>query len=161
MPQPNRREALITIAAGAAVQVCAGPEAVATGPLLPDEVEQLATLVDTIIPTTETPGARDAGVAQMIAEDSAADEALLAQTRSVLAAFQEGGFFHQADPAAAMTAMMNGGEEQAAAFEQLKSLAVDFYYRTEVGLVDELGYQGATYLAEFPGCTHDHLTESA
>ena len=35
-----------------------------------------------------------------------------------------------------------------------KDLTIDHYYATEVGLVKELGYQGNTYLAEFPGCEH-------
>lgn len=162
MPKPNRREALITIAAGAAVQACAGPENAADGPLSAADLEQLGVLVDTIIPATDTPGAGEAGVATMIGEDASGDEKLLAQTRQLLTVFGRKGFFDLdgAGQIEAMTAMMTAGGDEQAAFEDLKSLAIDYYYSTETGLADELGYQGATYLAEFPGCTHDHFTEA-
>lgn len=162
MPKPNRREVLITIAAGAAVQACAGPETVVGGPLSGADVEQLAVLVDTIIPATDTPGAAEAGVAAMIGEDSGGNEELLARVRKLLTVFGEKGFFDldSAGQIETMTAMMTAGSDEQAAFEDLKSLAIDYYYSTEIGLADELGYQGATYLADFPGCTHDHLTEA-
>lgn len=162
MPQPNRREALVTIAAGAAVQACAGPET-PSGPLSAAEIDRLGALVDTILPATDTPGAREAGVPALIAEDCAEDADQLAEVRGLLGVFDEAGFFEAAEDgrAAAMTAMMNAEGAKREAFEAIKSLTVDYYYATEVGLVDELGYQGATYLADFPGCTHDHLTEEA
>ena len=37
-------------------------------------------------------------------------------------------------------------------FRALKDMTIDAYYTTEIGLVQELGYQGNTYLREFPGC---------
>ncbi len=134
-----------------------------SGPLSAAEIDRLGVLVDTILPSTDTPGAREAGVPALIAEDCAADADKLAEVRGLLGAFDQAGFFDAAEDGriAAMTAMMNAEGEKQAAFEQLKSLTVDYYYATEVGLVDELGYQGATYLADFPGCTHDHLTEEA
>jgi hypothetical protein len=162
MPNPSRRQALVTIAAGSAAAACSGPETPVSGPLSAVEIDRLAELADTIIPATDSPGAREAGIGQMIAEDAAADDALLAQVRGLLGDFERKGLFSQdADGRiAVMTAMMNGAESEKAAFESLKSLAVDYYYRTEIGLAQELGYQGGTYLAEFPGCTHDHLTEA-
>lgn len=162
MLKPNRREALVTIAAGAAVQACAGPET-PSGPLSAAEIDRLGALADTILPATDTPGAREAGVPQLIAEDCVADADKLAEIRGLLGVFEEAGFFEAAEDGrvAGMTAMMNAEGDKQAAFEQLKSLTVDYYYTTEIGLVDELGYQGATYLADFPGCTHDHLSEEA
>ena len=44
-------------------------------------------------------------------------------------------------------------------FARLKSMTVDGYYTSEIGLLKELGYKGGTALAEFPGCTHpEHKT---
>ena len=40
-------------------------------------------------------------------------------------------------------------------FRLLKGLTVDHYYSTEIGMMDELGYEGNTALGEFPGCTHE------
>ena len=37
-------------------------------------------------------------------------------------------------------------------FQTLKEMTIDGYYSTEIGLVQELGYQGNDYLREFPGC---------
>jgi len=162
MLKPNRREALVTIAAGAAAQACAGPEK-PSGPLSAAEIDRLGALVDTILPSTDTPGARQAGVPALIAEDCAADAEKLAAVRGLLGVFEEAGFFEADEDgrAVAMTAMMDSEGAKREAFEALKSLTVDYYYATEIGLVDELGYQGATYLADFPGCTHDHLSEEA
>lgn len=38
-------------------------------------------------------------------------------------------------------------------FRLLKNLTADGYYTSRIGLVDELGYQGNSALAEFPSCT--------
>ena len=44
-------------------------------------------------------------------------------------------------------------------FVLAKQLTVDGYYRSEAGLVTELGFEGRTFLAEFKGCTHpEHLS---
>jgi gluconate 2-dehydrogenase gamma chain len=37
-------------------------------------------------------------------------------------------------------------------FRAVKSMTADGYYTSKIGLVDELGYQGNTVLAEFPEC---------
>jgi hypothetical protein len=34
-------------------------------------------------------------------------------------------------------------------------MTVEAYYSTEIGLAQELGYQGNSYLREFPGCQHE------
>jgi len=45
-------------------------------------------------------------------------------------------------------------------FVTLKQMTVNGYYSSEVGIHQELDYQGNTYVAEFPGCTQD-LPEGA
>jgi hypothetical protein len=39
-------------------------------------------------------------------------------------------------------------------FKTLKDMTIDGYYSSEIGLIQELGYKGNTFLAEFPGCQH-------
>ena len=39
-------------------------------------------------------------------------------------------------------------------FESIKSLTVTGYYTTEIGLRQELGEDGALFLASYPGCQH-------
>jgi hypothetical protein len=39
-------------------------------------------------------------------------------------------------------------------FDSLKALTIEWYYRSEIGLAQELGFKGNTYRTEFPGCTH-------
>jgi hypothetical protein len=39
-------------------------------------------------------------------------------------------------------------------FTELKTMTVNGYYTSAIGIHDDLQYQGNTYLAEFPGCTH-------
>ena len=39
-------------------------------------------------------------------------------------------------------------------FHDVKRLTVEGYYRSEVGMRRELGFEGNTFLAEFEGCTH-------
>lgn len=36
----------------------------------------------------------------------------------------------------------------------IKSMTIDGYYTTEIGLKQELGDDGQLFLGQFPGCTH-------
>ena len=40
-------------------------------------------------------------------------------------------------------------------FERLKELTVDGYYKSEVGMREELGFEGRAFVTVFDGCTHD------
>lgn len=39
-------------------------------------------------------------------------------------------------------------------FRTIKSMTIDGYYTSKIGIHDELKYKGNTYLKEFKGCTH-------
>jgi hypothetical protein len=39
-------------------------------------------------------------------------------------------------------------------FVALKQMTVDGYYTSEIGIHQDLGYVGNTYLSAFPGCNH-------
>ena len=162
--QPTRREALVQITAGAAAALASfSPTAWAHTPYQPKALSEsqfklLSTLVDMIIPSTDTPGAAAVGVDRMIDEDLAGetkpehgDELLGGLSR-----LEESGFgdMAEADRVKLLHEYSEASGERGEFFQALKGLTVDHYYSTEVGLIDELGYQGNTYLAEFPGCTH-------
>ena len=99
----------------------------------------------------------------MLDEDLATDGERLSVIRSGLSSLQERGFgeLSAAGRADLLTEYSEATGTQRDFFETLKGLTIDAYYATEVGLVDELGYQGNTYLAEFEGCTHEHEIEGA
>ncbi len=128
-----------------------------------EEFDLLGIVVDMILPASDTPGAREVGVHAMIDEDLAKRSDPLGTLRKGLAALRMEGFGEMADPQriAVLTGFESGSGENKEFFETVKGLTIDAYYSTEVGLVQELGYQGNTYLDEFPGCTHDHELEDA
>ena len=165
MPQTTRRQALVAIAgAGAAKTALAAAGDYQPKAFTPQEFELLTALTETIIPETDTPGAAKAGVPQMLDEDAQGSRSLKMRLDGALKLFRRDRFLDQDDAGrvALMTGYMNGKGKRAAAFETIKGLTIDRYYATEAGLVEELGYQGATYLPSFPGCQHpEHGKESA
>jgi hypothetical protein len=104
--------------------------------LSPDQLKQVAHLVDQIIPRTDTPGASDAHVPEFIDRklslDPALKETFLAGLRSFNGTLKDGDPFSQL----------------------LKTLTVDGYYTSKEGLTQELGWHGNTFVADFKGCTH-------
>jgi hypothetical protein len=142
----TRRDLLKTIAA-AAVPAAAQhehpdtsvPAAYTTRVFSVDEMKKIATLVDLIIPRTDTPGASDAHVPEFIDRKLSLDAALKGRFLSGLRAFD--GVLTEENPFCVL----------------LKNLTIDGYYTSKEGLTRELGWHGNTFLAEFKGCTHaDH-----
>lgn len=163
MPQTTRRQALVSIAAGLSVRSLPAQEAYEPVTFSSEEFDLLGIVVDMILPASDTPGAREVGVHAMIDEDLAKSSDPLGTLREGLAALRAEGFADMAVPerVAALTRFEKGSGENKDFFETVKGLTIDAYYSTEIGLVQELGYQGNTYLDEFPGCTHDHELEDA
>jgi hypothetical protein len=163
MNTATRREALVAIAAGAAAPAAARAADYAPNVFTPGQYRLLSALVDTIIPDTATPGASKAGVAMMFDQDAADDSALHRRTERMLARFEKDDFgdLSQAKRAMLIAEYMDASDERGEMFSFLKQETIDRYYSTEAGLVEELGFKGNTYLAEFPGCQHDHSLEDA
>jgi len=163
MPETTRRQALVSLTAGLSVRALPGQETYKPVTLSAEEFDLLGIVVDMILPASDTPGAREVGVHAMIDEDLAKHSDPLGTLRKGLAALRTEGFGEMADPQriAVLTGFESGSGENKEFFETVKGLTIDAYYSTEVGLVQELGYQGNTYLDEFPGCTHDHELEDA
>ena len=162
--QPTRRDAIVTITAGAAAAggVIAGAGALAQAPAYrpivfsPADFNLLTALVELIIPTTDTPGAAAIGADRYIDEEAVANP----EARNALQA----GFnllrvagFDAIDEPGRVKLLLEWSEAAGAKglfFKTLKDLTIDGYYSSEIGLLQELGYRGNTFLAEFPGCQH-------
>ena len=164
--QPTRRDALKTVAAGLALPVAGGAAAaplvqIAT-PYRPrnfssEQFRLVTTLVEMIIPATDTPGAAAAGVDRIIDETLGGDPDRRAKFRQGLARLETEKFSERddVDRVRLLTEFSNSEGEKGEFFTLLKDLTIDGYYSTEIGMVRELGYRGNTFLKEFPGCTHE------
>lgn len=130
----------------------------------PEEYALLGTLVDLIIPRTDTPGAVDAGVPVDIDRRAARDRKLGEQLRTGLgwldrrAATLHGTNFGRLSEDRQIAILKpiseEPGTEPGAFFRIVKNLTVDAYYSSREGLQQELGWNANTYLPEFKGCTH-------
>jgi hypothetical protein len=124
----------------------------------------ISKLADLIIPRTDTPGALDANVPYRIDQEVSAKPALQPIFRDGLAAVanaaQKAGTadFLSLSEAQQTAILTNISEAETAPdepfFRALKDLTIDWYYRSEQGLVTELGFHGNTFRPNFPGCTH-------
>ncbi|MGH9502138.1 MAG: gluconate 2-dehydrogenase subunit 3 family protein [Terriglobales bacterium] len=139
----------------------------------PQEFSNIEILTEMIIPHDDKPGAKDARVAEYIdflvfssvefqpglQRDWTDGLALLEQLcqKEFGRAFAELG---DAQRHNLMTSMSlpevdpHARHEGFAFFRLLKETTVEGFYTSRPGLIDTLEYQGLTYLAEFPGCTH-------
>ena len=164
----KRREALETIAAGVLSLSAAQRELLAQSDWEPqvltaEQARTVEVLSDLIIPRTETPGARDAHVHRYI--DLMLHGGLLAAERDAflagLTALDERcqrefarGFagLPRPDQVHLLTVMHDSGD---AFFRQVKDLTIRGYYTSREGLLEELEYEGNSYLTDMPGCTHE------
>jgi hypothetical protein len=123
------------------------------------ELETVTHIAERIIPETDTPGARGALVHQYIDFVLLQGEASTRDAfRSELRAFEDrcrsasGVSFAELEPAR-QDAMLKEAEATPF-FREVKRLTIEGYYRSEVGMKQELGFEGNTFLSEFEGCTH-------
>ena len=195
MPRTTRRQAIRTIAAGmgaaassvwvdnlralaqkhalhASAFVDAAQAAGAVRPkiLNAQQFELVGTLVELIIPTTDTPGAKaakvDAYVDAVLASAQPADRerflaglnwldrrsrALYGKGFNVATTEQQIGLLTRISDDVKGSSEAREGREF---FAAIKSMTIAGYYTTEIGLNQELGDDGHLVLAEFEGCTH-------
>ena len=138
--------------------------------LNPQQNETIIALTELIIPQTETPGAKAARVNRFI--DAVLQRAKPADRDSFLRGLtwmdersrtQFRTDFVAATPAQQtelLTTLSKGDGETAELragvqfFRAIKSMTIDGYYTTEIGLRQELGDNGQLFLAQFAGCDH-------
>ena len=122
-----------------------------------------------IIPTTDTPGATAAGVAAyidfMVKEDPRLQEPYrqgLVWLDKKANDLSKANFINlKPDQQTAILTLISqpaaGRDPDATGrdfFRTIKSMTVDGYYTSKIGIHEELKYKGNDYLTEFPGCTH-------
>ena len=131
-----------------------------------EDYEMLDAFMSIIIPTDETPGAREAHVAAFadFFVNAAAEFApeVQRQWRNAVRYLRDQ-HFGQLAPEAQLTFLEQMSEPErnpTAAHEGfdtyrlIKDMTVHAFYTSRIGLIDVLEYQGNAYLTEFPGCTH-------
>jgi hypothetical protein len=128
------------------------------------EFHTMEALSERIIPQSDTPGAKQAGVTLLIDKAIIADPTLEEPFRAGLADLnaasvssygQEFVELTEQQQIAVLTPMSLQPESPLGKFFAMaKDMTIDAYYKTEAGLKTELGWHGNTYLASFPGCNH-------
>jgi hypothetical protein len=135
------------------------------------EMELTSTLAELIIPQTDTPGARAARAHELI------DLTLSEETPDVQKEFLEGlarvnrrsqtlhslDFLRLTTPqqTAILSSMSSPSDAGHAFFLDLRERTVFAYYTSEIGIHQELNYQGHEVIEQWPGCPHpDHHGDS-
>jgi hypothetical protein len=130
-----------------------------------EDFAALQAFTEILIPTDDTPGAREARCAHYIdfvlqASDSVPN--LQKQWRSAMAALKDSGF-HSAsakDREALVEAMSKPERDRSAthpafaAYRLIKQQNTFAFYTSRAGMIETLDYKGNSYNAEFPACTH-------
>ena len=128
------------------------------------DFQTIEALAERIIPRSDTPGAKEAGVALLIDKAIVADPTLMQPYRAgiadlnALALNSYGQEFVQLDEGRQISLLtpisLDASSSLGKFFSTVKDMTIDAYYRTEAGLKTELGWHGNTYLPSFPGCDH-------
>jgi len=136
-----------------------------------DDFAALDALTAILIPTDDTPGARDARCAQFIdfllQASSKVDPNMERQWRAAMQALRDAGF-HAADARGReeLVALMSRPERERGAshpayfaYRLIKQQNTFAFYTSRQGLIDCLEYKGNSYNASFPACDHpEHHT---
>jgi hypothetical protein len=132
--------------------------------------EAVIALTELLIPETDTPGAKGARVNRVIdtvlqkAPPTDRDAFLRGlawvDERSQTLFKKDFGGASAADQTALLTTLSNDKNDAAEDrvgvqfFRAIKSMTIDGYYTSEIGLRQELGDSGELFLARFAGCDH-------
>lgn len=133
----------------------------------PEDFQSLDAFTAILIPTDDTPGARDAHVAPFIdfVLNAAAEYAPETQDqwRNAMS-WLHSRQFGQLSPEEKVSLVRRmsepeqdrsrSHEEGYSVYRLLKDMTVHAFYTSRVGLIDVLEYKGNAYLTEFPACTH-------
>jgi gluconate 2-dehydrogenase gamma chain len=139
----------------------------------PGEYKTVETLTELIIPSDDTPGAKEAQVARYIdfvvsaaAEFKPSLQREWTQGLELLDRLSQDKYqkafpeIPATDQGTLLMAMSLPEREPGAShpgfafYSLVKDMTVEGFYTSRVGLIDVLGYKGLAILSEFPGCTH-------
>jgi hypothetical protein len=119
----------------------------------PEEFAILDRFTALLIPTDETPGAREAHVAQFIDFIVFSSREYSPETqvewRKAMDWLRTRHFDEQL-----MGKMSEPEHEGHHVFQTMKQLAVYGFYTSRIGLIENLEYKGVSYYTSFPACTH-------
>ncbi|MGA3186783.1 MAG: gluconate 2-dehydrogenase subunit 3 family protein [Bryobacteraceae bacterium] len=132
----------------------------------PEDFKVVQAFTEILIPTDDTPGAREAHCAHYIdyllhAADGVAPE-MQKQWREAMAALKEAGF-HAADASgrAALMEQISRPERDRsathpafAAYRLIKQQNTFAFYTSRAGMIEALDYKGNSYNTTFPACDH-------
>lgn len=132
----------------------------------PEEFDVLETFMVILIPSDETPGAREAHTADFadFLVNAAAEYAPEVQQdwREAMRYLAQEKFAGlSAEKQLALMEAMSApernpktGHEGFETYRLIKDTTVHAFYTSRIGLIDVLEYKGLAYLTEFPGCSH-------
>ncbi|TAM83640.1 MAG: gluconate 2-dehydrogenase subunit 3 family protein [Acidobacteria bacterium] len=182
---PGGRETLAASPLAGLVPITGVSQAMpaSTGPYVPqffkpEEFRTVGILTEMIIPTDDQPGAKEARVADYIdfVVYSAAEFEPSMQKQWIdglgllneLSGKKYGNSFSDLSPSQReeLLTEMSAPEHNPKAghpgfdfYMLLKSMTLESFFTSKVGLIDFLEYKGLAFLTEFPGCTHpEHQT---
>jgi len=125
-----------------------------------DEIKALDVFTSILIPTDETPGAREAHVVPfvdfVVNAASEYEPSLQQDWRAALRVLHERRFLEltAGEQLALVEKMSHPEDHDHDAFQLVKDMTVHAFYTSRAGLIDVLEYQGNAYLTQFPGCAH-------
>jgi len=134
------------------------------------QLNTIAALTETIIPTdSHSPGARAAGVDKFVNETVSTSplavqklwvDGVAAMDRMAQRDYGKAFADCEAAQQIELLGRISLNEDQPSTLEErffvvLKQSTVQGYYLSDIGIHQELQYQGNAVLSEFPGCTHE------
>ncbi len=131
----------------------------------PDDFDALRAFTEILIPTDETPGAKEAHCAHYIdfvLQSADSMPGYQKQWRDAMALLKAAGF-HDADAkgrAALVEAMSKPERDRNAkhpafpAYRLIKQQNTFAFYTSRAGMIENLDYRGNSYNATFPACNH-------
>ena len=139
----------------------------------PDEFKTVEMLTEIIIPSDDTPGAKEAQVARYIdvvvfsaAEFRSSLQVEWKKGLEALDGLSRERHQHAFDELTAkdqelLLEAMSLPERKTGAshpgfefYRLVKEMTLEGFYTSRIGLIDVLGYKGLSVMSEFPGCTH-------
>jgi hypothetical protein len=125
-----------------------------------EEMKILDDFTAILIPSDETPGAREAHVAAFIdfVMNAAAEYEPETQEewRTAMRNLRHSKFgsLSVEEQVALVEKMSHSGDDGYPDFQVIKEMTVHAFYTSRAGLIEVLEYKGNAYLTEFPGCNH-------
>jgi len=120
----------------------------------PEDFAALQSFTEILIPTDDTPGAREAKCAHFIDFVlQASDEATQARWRQAMQELRDAGF-HAATPERRLEIVSRMDQSASFAYRLIKQQNAFAFYTSREGTIQTLDYKGNTYNVTFPACTH-------